>query len=132
MRAGFYYSNSDSTISLKDTFLTNANIIFGTNELILENIKNSSKCSTPLSTLSDSSVIYFLSDSTNVLPENVDTIKVFHENKLNFISVACGYQYFHEINKINFTKHIIDTIYTNSTTVNSDVNKEHLKIVINK
>lgn len=132
LRGGFYYSNSDTSISLKDTFLTNFNIIFGADTLYLDNLKNSRKFSVPLSTISDSTRFYFIADSTNIIPENIDTIDVLHENKLNFISVACGYQLFHDINKINFTKHIIDTLYISSTTVNSNVNLEHLKIVIKK
>jgi hypothetical protein len=132
LRGGFYYSNSDSTISLKDSFVVNANIYFGQGNSYFNNLKNASKFSVTLSTISDSSLIIFQSDSSNFMAETFDTIRAYHENELNFISVACGYQFYHQINKITYTKHSIDTIYLNNTRVNNDVNKEHLKIVLRK
>jgi hypothetical protein len=41
LRGGFYYANSDTSISLKDSFLTNANIYFGQENLYFNNIKKS-------------------------------------------------------------------------------------------
>lgn len=132
LKGGIYYSISDTSISLKDTFLTNANVLVGFDTVLLSNLKNSSKFSTLLSTNSDSTTLYFQADSTNVLDENSDTIQVYHANNLHFISVACGYQFYFDINQIKFTKHQIDTIYINNKSVNNNVNIEHLKIVLQK
>jgi hypothetical protein len=100
--------------------------------LYFNNIKNASKFSAILSTIKDSTLFFFQSDSSDFSAEQIDTIQVYHTNELHFISVACGYQFYHQINKISFTKHVIDTIYLNNTNVNNDVNKEHLKIVLRK
>jgi hypothetical protein len=131
-RGGFYYANSDTSISLKDSFLINANIYFGQENLYFNNIKNASKFSAILSTIKESTLFFFQSDSSDFSAEQIDTIQVYHTNELHFISVACGYQFYHQINKISFTKHVIDTIYLNNTNVNNDVNKEHFKIVLRK
>lgn len=132
LRGGFYYSNSDTSIALKDSFLINANVYFGQGNLYFNNLKNTSKFSATLSTTNDSSLFIFQSDSSDFAAETIDTIHAYHSNELNFISVACGYQFYHQINKISYTKHIIDTVYINYTNVNNDVNKEHLKIVLRK
>ena len=132
LRGGFYYANSDTSISLKDSFLTNANIYFGQENLYFNNLKNASKFSAILSTIKDSSLFFFQTDSSDFSAEQIDTIQVYHVNELHFISVACGYQFYHQINKISYTKHVIDTIYLNNSNVNNDVNKEHLKIVLRK
>jgi hypothetical protein len=131
LRAGFYVKPTDSVS--KDTLLENANVIFATPTSFFGfNLKQSSRFQSSLSATADSAVIYFQSDSTNLDPSTLDTINVYYSSKLNFVSTACGYEYYHTLSKVNSTHQIIDTITISFAEINGDANKEHMAIFLKK
>ena len=59
-----------------------------------------------------------------------DTITFYYERKLRFISNACGYTYFYNIDSIHTTHYNIDSIHILNTNVTNNVNTKHLQICI--
>ena len=58
-----------------------------------------------------------------------DTLTFFYGRKLQFISNACGYTYFFSLQRINTTKHNIDSVAINNADVTSNANTpEHVQI----
>lgn len=128
MRGGFY--QKDTTTSFKDTILENAMIFFGNDTLYYQNVRNSSKFSFPLSQTEDKSTFYFFADSTNLNSNSLDTITLFHQRNLHFISVACGYQTHFTIDSIHYSQFSIDTAFIENATVSNEANNEHIKVVV--
>lgn len=57
-----------------------------------------------------------------------DTIMVIHENKENFISIYCGCMIFHQIENVQYTTNLIDSIaYINQTITNAE--EVHLQLL---
>ena len=59
-----------------------------------------------------------------------DTITFYYERKLQFISNACGYTYFYNIDSVHTTHLFIDSIHILNTSVTNNVNTKHLQICI--
>ncbi len=130
LRGGFYFR--DTSITLKDTSLVNANLYFGASNNYIQNLKQRKQFNLPLAQNTDSVMIYFQSDSTSTAPETIDSIKIIYTREPHFISTACGYETFFTISNINYTNNVIDTIIVKGKAVNNDVNKENLQVVIKK
>jgi hypothetical protein len=129
LRAGFYKTINDTTT--KDSLLTNANIIADKSAQFYGiNFKQSSKFSMTLSGLSNTTRLFFQSDSASFDPSTFDTIDVNYTSQLNFISVACGYENYFTLSSLQSTHHIIDTVKLSQSLVDGDVNKEHIQIVL--
>jgi hypothetical protein len=129
LRAGFYKTINDTTT--KDSLLTNANIIADQSvQFYGINFKQSSKFSMTLSGLSNTTRLFFQSDSTSFDPLTFDTIDVNYTTQLNFISVACGYENYYTLTSIQSTHNTIDTVTLSQSLVDGDVNKEHIQIVL--
>ncbi|MBL7766669.1 MAG: hypothetical protein JNJ58_11275 [Chitinophagaceae bacterium] len=128
MRGGFYHS--DTAGKPVDTLLQNANVVFGGDTLFFVNIKKSHTFSLTLSPLQDSVRLFFQSDSSDLSPELIDTIFLKYTRELSFISTACGFKTFYNLNAINSTTHIIDSIWIAQANVNSTLSTEHVKIRI--
>lgn len=129
LRAGFYKTINDTTT--QDSLLTNANIIADQSAQFYGiNFKQSSKFSMTLSGLSNTTRLFFQSDSASFDPSTFDTIDVNYTSQLNFISVACGYENYFTLSSLQSTHHIIDTVKLSQSLVDGDVNKEHIQIVL--
>lgn len=128
LRGGFYYV--DSIGILHDSIVTNSNFYFGAHSNYVLNMKRNNKWFLPMAQNQDSINFYFQIDSTDFSPSGLDSIQIRYNRKSHFISAACGYETFFEINQIQYSKNNIDTIIMSSTSINNDVNKEHIKIVI--
>lgn len=128
MRGGFYYSDSEG--DLQDTLLENGNIIFGETNTYYQNIKDGSKFSFPLSQIKDSIFFIFQADSNSTSIDNFDTIHLTYTRELKFISIACGYQHFFNLQSVIFSKHNIDTVIFSTVSVTNDINKEHIQLVV--
>jgi predicted nucleic-acid-binding Zn-ribbon protein len=70
--------------------------------------------------------IFTADTSTHVF----DTITLYYERDLEFISNACGYTYFYNIDSVFTTHKIIDSIQVNNTSVTNNVNTQHLQVFI--
>lgn len=131
LRGGFYVKQTDSVLG--DSILENANVIFSDAQIFYGfNLKQSSKFQSSLSAASNKVAIYFQSDSTTTAPSTIDTIEAIYTSKLNFISTACGYEYFYTLNSISSTHQVIDTVLLKISEITSDVSKEHISIVLKK
>lgn len=130
-RSGFY--KLDSTSNYKDSVLSNANILFKAQDTVyMINMKNTSGFSMPLSVQYDSTLLLFQSDSTNITSSTVDTICLYYNRSLKFISLACGYQYNFEMKSLSYTKHILDSVFIANATVDAGANKQHIKYIVKK
>ena len=132
LNAGMYYRMLDTNLVFKDTLLVNSNIIFGTKRNYFINLKQRSKFNISLAQNIDSVTLYFQSDSATFAMQTIDSIQLVYTRTPHYISTACGYETFFKIQHIQYSQNIIDTILINDNDVTNDVNKEHLKIVIQK
>jgi hypothetical protein len=64
--------------------------------------------------------LLFSTDSNATLQ---DTIVVYHKKQLNFVSKACGYNYFFSIDSINYTTNILKSISLRDSLVTDDNSK---------
>lgn len=82
-----------------------------------------------LSSVSDSSVWTFSTDS---LTKNTidDTLVFYHRRNLHFISNACGYTYYFDLDSVHSTKNNIDSLRIMNPEVTNNVNTNHLQIYI--
>jgi len=130
-RSGFY--KTDSALTYTDSALGNANILFQAQDTLYQiNLKNNSRFSMPLSVQYDSTVLLFQSDSTNITSTTVDTICLYYDRSLKFISLACGYQYNFQLNKVTFTENVIDSAFISAATVDAGANDQHLQFILKK
>ena len=73
----------------------------------------------------DSSVFYFKTDSLRSA-KFIDTLIFTYHREIQLISSECGFNtIFSLLNLKKYTNHIIDTVYTIVTDVNSDVDKNY-------
>ena len=79
-----------------------------------------------LSSTADSCLYYIKPDTGSVTL--FDTLSFYYQRQLNFLSNACGYTYFYNIDHVNTTNHNIDSLVLKNTLVSTNVNVEHLKI----
>lgn len=128
LRSGFYYMNNENTI--KDTLLNNSNIIFGKQNQFFINLKSANKFALPLAQNIDSVTLLFQPDSNNFDIQTIDSIHIHYERDLHYISVACGYETYFTIKKIETTHIQLDTVLIQKSLVDNDVNNEHLKIIL--
>lgn len=128
LKSGFYYKNSENTI--KDTLLNNANIIFGKQNQFFINFKSANKFALPLAQNKDTVTLLFQPDSSNFDIQTIDSIHIYYERNLHYISVACGYETYFTLKKIETTHVQIDTVLLQKALVDNDVNNEHLKIIL--
>ena len=68
--------------------------------------------------------------TTDTLHRNFDTLTFFYQRKLQFISNACGYSYFYNLDSVHTTKKIIDSVHITNANVTNNVNTKHLQIYI--
>ena len=57
-----------------------------------------------------------------------DTIRIKKEDYPHFESVDCQASYFHKLTAVSTTRHIIDSVVINNSTVNYDATNEHFHI----
>ncbi len=81
-----------------------------------------------MSPISDSCQWIISADTTQVSLDSADVITFYYQSQLNFLSNACGYAYFYTLQKVVTTHHTFDSVQIANTTVNTNVNTEHVKI----
>ena len=68
--------------------------------------------------------------STDTSGHSFDTLTFFYERKLQFISNACGFAYFYNLDSVHTTTKMIDSVHIINTSVTNNVNTKHLQIYI--
>jgi hypothetical protein len=73
------------------------------------------------------SCTYFIKPDTGSVSV-FDTLSFYYQPQLYFLSNACGYTYFYNLNHVTTTNHNIDSVILETNLVSTNVNVEHLKI----
>lgn len=60
----------------------------------------------------------------------IDTIRIYYNPRLGFVSNDCGFQYLFDLTDVSFTTEMIDSIHIVTPEINEDRSKTHLQIVI--
>ena len=60
-----------------------------------------------------------------------DTMRIYHQNDMQFISLACGCFVFHTLDSIRFTKAFMDSVIILNTAVTTATD-DHLRIYFHK
>lgn len=130
-RIGAYQAaEGDTGIVITDSSLPNAVIIsLDTPRAQVNATSPSNKFNLLLSPHMDSTRFIILADSVQILtPALYDTVVFYYERKLHFLSVACGYTYFFNLQKARTTNNYIDSVVITNTGVNNAANIEHVKV----
>lgn len=107
----FYTINPDDpTKALKDTLDSLTVTAFGTDSIIVNNMKNVSIVSLPLRFTTDTTIFVFHYDYVRN-PLNNDTLHVMHSNVPYFQSVECGYLMLQDILKTSISNNEFDSLY---------------------
>jgi hypothetical protein len=72
----------------------------------------------------------FITDTAAAADVTPDTLTFFYKRNLQFLSNACGYTYFYNIDSLQSTHHNIDSFKLLSTSVTNNVNTKHLQIYL--
>ena len=72
--------------------------------------------------------VFYLTLLVTLGNEYKDTIRVLKDDYPHFESVDCQATYFHKLTAVSCTKHILDSVVINNSTVNYDARKEHFHI----
>lgn len=128
LRGGFYYYDVDQ--KLTDTLLENAVLIFGEGNNYFQQLKQNNRFSFPLSQSKDTVSFVFQADSSSTASDQLDTLQLSYNRELTFISTACGFQHFFQLQGITYSKHVIDSVIIFTPAITNDINKQHLQIVL--
>lgn len=125
LNAGAY--KADTVI--RDTALPN--LILGPvdSARFLDFDANSRKFLLFLSPLSDSCRYYLQPDSGASLK---DTLTFSYTRRLEFLSNACGYTYFFNLQQVRHTRHLIDSVRINNFDITNNASTEHLRVYFRK
>lgn len=127
LSAGAY--RTDTGASVRDTALPN--LILGPVDSVrfLDFDANSRKFLLFLSPLQDS-CRYYLQPDSGVSP--MDTLTFLYTRRLEFLSNACGYTYFFNLQQVRHTRHMIDSVRIASFDVTNNASTEHLRVYFRK
>ncbi len=80
--------------------------------------------------LSPDSTVCKWSFTADTATNKFDTITFYYQKSLKFLSNACGYTYFYNIDSVQSTHNIIDSIHILNASVTNNVNTNQLQICI--
>lgn len=126
------YRIADDNITVIDTLLPNANLLAIKNDSLfgwVVGAKGYNKFSLPLSPKADSCAWIIQPDSSVFA---IDTLVFHYKNSVHFLSTACGYTYFYNLDSVSTTKHNIDSVIISSTGITNNANIEHVKVYFHK
>lgn len=70
--------------------------------------------------------------TTDSFKHDSDVISFYYRRHLQFISNACGFTYFFDLDSVRSTHSIIDSIRILNTSVTNNVNTQHLQVYIHR
>lgn len=92
-----------------------------------------SKLTIHMSPVSDSCIWLVSPDTTSASTGGYDSLSFHYQRQLTFLSNACGYVYFYNLTSVQaLSHHFIDSVQVINSTVNTNVNTEHVKIYFHK
>jgi Family of unknown function (DUF6452) len=94
----------------------------------ISNYNRQSSFTLSLSPLVDTAQWLFRTDTASAIV--FDTLTFHYTRLLKFLSNACGYTYFYNLNYITTTHNIIDSVHITNTSVTNNANTKHLQIYI--
>jgi hypothetical protein len=99
-------------------------------------VAGSATFSISLSPFADSCKWAMIADSLSLRPGArgiMDTLTFYYQRQLNFLSNACGYTYFYNLDTVITTKHNIDSVIIENTSVTLNANgTEQLAVYIHR
>ncbi|MFI5196037.1 MAG: DUF6452 family protein [Chitinophagales bacterium] len=122
---------SDTATVFIDTALPAARFAAFTGSVEKDFIYSSQSANFTLSLSSDAdSCKWGISTDTSILNHNFDTLTFFYQRKLQFISNACGFAYFYNLDSVHTTTKMIDSVHIINASVTNNVNTKHLQVYI--
>lgn len=118
------YRTADTGTAILDTVLPNP-IMGPVDSPRFFDYAAASKFIVYLSPLQDTCRYYIQPDSAVSL---MDTLTFRYTRRLQFLSNACGYAYFFNLQQVLFTKHMIDSVRINNFDVTNNASIEHLRV----
>jgi len=97
----------------------------GGNKLLV--YAQSAKFTISLASNADSCTWLFTTDS---LYHPFDTINFYYKRELQFLSNACGYAYFYNLDTFHITHHNIDSAHLLARSITNDINTTQFQIYI--
>ncbi len=108
MKAGFYSSETEEKISIDSLDIYGLNVP----DSIICSMSTLNEVSLPLNPSSSSCTFAIVNGG------RADTIEIFYKSSLEFLSLACGYRYLHELEEIYNTRNDIKDIFILNKSVN--------------
>lgn len=105
------YLDETSQVRYRTTWDSITVIGMGATDILYNNSKSVQSLSLPLKQDVDSTS--FIITYHNL----TDTLTIYHTNQQEFVSVECGCTYDHELQRLNYTHHWIDTISILQTAI---------------
>jgi hypothetical protein len=121
------YRHADTGTAVIDTLLPNPILVpltGGTTLYYYGGVKRISTFALTLSNVADSSRWMIWPDSAN---STRDTVTIYYSRQPRFLSNACGYTNFYNLQRVVTTQHALDSIIIARGDVTTDANVEHLK-----
>ena len=119
---------ADTGTATPDTLLPNPQLrplTFDTVQYVFGGIKRIANFTFSLSNVSDSSRWVLRPDSAVALE---DTLTFYYQRQLHFLSNACGYTNFYNLDSVKTTRHAMDSVQVMRPDITTDVNVENLRI----
>lgn len=75
---------------------------------------------------------WMFSTDTPIHSFGIDTLTFYYRRNAKFLSNACGFTYFYNIDSVHTTHLIIDSVHILNTSVTNNVSTKHLQIYIHR
>jgi hypothetical protein len=122
------YRHADTGTAIRDTALPNPVLLpitGGLTQYYFGGVKRITQFTLSLSNIADSATWVIRPDSASFLQ---DTLTFYYERQLRFLSNACGYTNFYQLQRIQSTTNVLDSVIIARPDVTNDANVEHLKL----
>jgi hypothetical protein len=119
---------ADTGSATPDTLLPNPQlrpINPGRDQYIFGGVRRLSIFTFSLSNIADSSIWVLRPDSAVAIE---DTLTFYYQRQLRFLSNACGYTNFYNLQRVTTTRHAIDSARVMRPDITTDANVENLRI----
>ncbi len=120
------YDGRGEAFTLQDTMYVYTHRRNGSDTLILNAAIGTSTFSLPISYTCPEDTLYFLFVKEGGIV--ADTVHIKKEDIPHFESVDCSASFFHHLQSVRTTHHVIDSIIINKSNVDYDVTTEHFHI----
>ncbi len=120
---------ADTGSALKDTLLPNPQLLplnGGSVQYVFGGIKRLRNFTFSLSNVADSSRWVLRPDSAVAVQ---DTLTFYYQRQLRFLSNACGYTNFYNLQRVTTTRHAINEAIIVRPDITTDANVENLRII---